>query len=103
MNDEAEAYYRQQESEQKQLHEAMEHQSRETMNVERLEYNLFSMLKPQLFIDGNQWCVLHGNNIQAGVCGFGSSPHKAILAFNKAWDRDIIELTKGQVRSSDGN
>ena len=35
------------------------------------------------FIDGNEWCVLLGENIQSGICGFGDSPMNAILNFNK--------------------
>jgi len=53
--------------------------------IEREEYNLVSILKPTIKIDGNQWCVLHGENIQDGVCGFGSSPYLAVLDFNKNW------------------
>lgn len=41
-------------------------------------------LKP--FKDGNQWCYLLGDNIQEGVCGFGETPYKAMLAFNKAFN-----------------
>ena len=35
-------------------------------------------IKP--FKDGNQWSFLYGNNIQEGVCGFGSTIDEA------AWD-----------------
>ena len=37
-------------------------------------------LKP--YIDGNQWCILLGENIQDGIVGFGDSPFQAILNFN---------------------
>jgi len=53
--------------------------------VEQAEYNLFVMLKPKLTKDGNQWCVLYGDNIQEGIAGFGDSPYKAILDFNQKW------------------
>lgn len=52
---------------------------------EQSEFNLFSMLKPALKRDGNQWCVLYGKNLQEGICGFGESPHKAIMDFNMQW------------------
>ena len=42
---------------------------------ETSEYNLFSMLKPKIYQDGNEWCVLYGEDIQAGICGFGKSPY----------------------------
>ena len=41
--------------------------------------------KPSLFIDGNQWCALLGENIQEGVVGFGDSPDAAMWAFDEAW------------------
>lgn len=31
--------------------------------------------------DGNAWCVLLGQNLQEGICGFGDTPHEAIMAF----------------------
>ena len=52
------------------------------------------MLKPRLFIDGNKWCALFGENIQDGVAGFGDSPNDAYLAFDKAW---FEELPKKEV------
>ena len=33
--------------------------------------------------DGNQWCVLLGENIQDGICGFGDTPVAAIYEFDK--------------------
>lgn len=38
-------------------------------------------LKP--FKDGNQWCVLAGDNIQEGVCGFGDTIEDALIEFLK--------------------
>lgn len=45
--------------------------------------------RPRLFIDGDQWCALYGENLQDGVAGFGSSPEKAYYAFDKAWWADL--------------
>lgn len=53
--------------------------------IEAEEFNLVALLKPQIFIDGNQWCVLYGENLQDGVAGFGDSPILAVYDFNKAW------------------
>jgi hypothetical protein len=39
----------------------------------------------ELFQDGDQWCVLHGENLQEGIAGFGDTPDDALIAFNKAW------------------
>ena len=41
--------------------------------------------KPKLYRDGNQWCALLGDDLQSGVCGFGTSPHAAMMAFDQAW------------------
>lgn len=42
----------------------------------------FVQLKPKLYIDGNQWCVLYGDNIQEGLVGFGDTPAKAVVDFD---------------------
>ena len=44
------------------------------------------------FRDGNQWCVLLGDDIQSGVAGFGDSPAKAISAFERAMHTPISDL-----------
>ena len=51
--------------------------------------------KPKLSIDGNQWCALFGENLQDGVAGFGDSPAKAMLAFDRAWETPLqnVEVT----------
>lgn len=45
----------------------------------------FMMLKPKIFIEGNKWCALYGENLQDGVAGFGDSPELASWDFDKAW------------------
>ena len=40
--------------------------------------SLFTLYRP-LFVDGNQWCALYGENIQDGV----DTPEK-VKAFNEA-------------------
>lgn len=61
-------------------------QSRLSAAIEAEEMNLFSILKPKLFKDGNQFCVLYGEDLQSGIAGFGSTPRLAIYDFNKQWD-----------------
>lgn len=58
------------------------------------QFKLFSMLKPKIYKDGNQWCVLLGDNLQDGVCGFGESPFKAITDFDKNFYSQISEGEK---------
>lgn len=47
---------------------------------------------PKLYRDGNQWCALFGDELQSGVCGFGDSPHAAMMAFDKAWYEPIPKM-----------
>lgn len=57
---------------------------------EASDFNLIGILKPEIKIDGNQWCVLYGENLQDGVVGYGKSPHLAVLDFNKAWYANYV-------------
>lgn len=41
--------------------------------------------RPKLFMDGNKWCALYGDNLQDGVAGFGDSPADAMWDFDKTW------------------
>ena len=41
--------------------------------------------RPKLIRDGNQWCALHGDDLQSGVAGFGDSPQAAMFDFDKEW------------------
>jgi len=43
------------------------------------------LMRPAIFIDGNQWCALYGDNLQDGVAGFGDSPALAAYGFDRAW------------------
>jgi len=43
------------------------------------------LMRPKIYMDGDSWCALYGENIQDGVCGFGDSPEKAALSFDKKW------------------
>lgn len=45
--------------------------------------------KPRLFIDGNMWCALYGENLQDGVAGFGGSPELAYQDFDKNWINNL--------------
>ena len=63
------------------------HQSEMNTLIQKQEYNLFSMLKPSLLIDGNQWVCLYGENLQVGIAGFGDTPYMAILSWNKEWHK----------------
>ena len=47
------------------------------------------ILRPRLFIDGNRWCALYGENLQKGVAGFGKTPALAFQDFDKAFDTPL--------------
>jgi len=40
---------------------------------------------PRLFLDGNQWCALYGENLQEGIAGFGNTPSDALADFNNSF------------------
>ncbi len=44
-----------------------------------------TLMRPKVYPDGNQWCVLYGDNLQEGVAGFGDSPELAMADFDKNW------------------
>ena len=43
------------------------------------------LMRPKVYVDGNKWCALYGENLQEGVSGFGDSPAVAMAAFDAAW------------------
>ncbi len=43
------------------------------------------LMRPSLTRDGNMWCALYGENLMEGVAGFGETPRKACLDFDKNW------------------
>jgi hypothetical protein len=42
--------------------------------------------------DGDQWCVLWGDNLQVGISAFGKTPYEAMAHFDTA-----IRIPKGSV------
>lgn len=36
-------------------------------------------------MDGNQWCVFYGEDLQTGIAGFGDTPMQAMREFDKAF------------------
>lgn len=80
------------ESSQRQHHNEIQHQIKlETLETEQ-QYLRFSTLKPKIFKDGNQWCVLLGENIQEGIAGFGNTPNEAIINWDGEFYKTIKEL-----------
>ena len=69
-------------------YQSIEHQENLNLILTKQYYILFSMLKPKLYKDGSEWCVLYEENIQEGIVGFGSTPLKAILDWNQQWSKE---------------
>lgn len=69
-------------------------QNQSIMNrlIEQEEINLFSILKPSISIDGNQYCVLYGKDLHDGVCGFGSTMIEAIHNFNLEFYKPLTKI-----------
>lgn len=47
--------------------------------------------KPRVFMDGNKWCALYGDNIQEGVAAFGDTPQQAMDAFDRVWTTEVAK------------
>lgn len=54
------------------------------------------LMRPKIYIDGDEWCALYGENLQDGVAGFGISPQKAMSDFDREWrsDKQALAPTK---------
>lgn len=50
------------------------------------------LMRPQIFIDGDHWCALYGENLQEGVAGFGKSPAAAMMDFDTNWHKKLPEV-----------
>ena len=50
-----------------------------------------NLLNIRVFIDGDKWCALHGDDLQSGLCGFGDSPAEAILNFDHNFYKKVGE------------
>ena len=48
-----------------------------------------SIFKPKIYIDGDQWCALYGEDLQCGVAGFGKSPADAMWDFDRNWNTPL--------------
>ena len=55
------------------------------------------IFKPRITLDGNMWCVILGENLQDGVCGFGKTPEKAFADFDREFCNGKIVLNKKAV------
>jgi hypothetical protein len=63
----------------------------------------FIQLRPNIFIDGEKWCVLYGQNLQDGVAGFGDTPEQAAINFDIAWLNERTPAARAKMIQSGQN
>jgi hypothetical protein len=64
---------------------SIQHQEQLSLLISEQEYFFVKTYNLIPFKSGDSWCVLLGKDLQSGIVGFGETPHKAVLAFNKAY------------------
>lgn len=42
---------------------------------------IITAFKPKIYLDGDTWCCLYGENLQDGISGFGENPMNAVYNF----------------------
>ncbi len=52
------------------------------------------LFRPKVFVDGDEWCALYGDNIQEGVAAFGTTPDEATRRFDAEWFTKKAALIK---------
>jgi len=57
--------------------------------TETFQISRFDDLQPKIFRDGNEWCVLLGEDIIGGISGFGKTIKLAIQDWNLDLDKKI--------------
>lgn len=58
----------------------------ESIRAAASEYERPSVLyRPRIYVNGDKWCALYGDDPQAGVAGLGDSPAEAMLDFDVTW------------------
>lgn len=44
------------------------------------------LFRPRIFLDGDMWCALYGEDLQNGIAGFGKTVKEAMFAFDNCWN-----------------
>lgn len=69
-------------------YESIQHQEKLNLIISEQELLIVKTFQLKPFKDGDQWCVLLGEDLQVGIAGFGETPMKAILDFNSAFHKN---------------
>lgn len=43
------------------------------------------LYRPRLFVDGDCYCALYGENLHDGIAGFGKTAQEAMRDFDERW------------------
>jgi hypothetical protein len=63
-------------------YESLQHQAKLDYALTKSQLVFIETFNLKPYIDGNQWCILLGENVQEGIFGCGDSPVSAIINFN---------------------
>lgn len=55
------------------------------VETEHQKQRPFMLLKPKLFMEGNQWAAMYGDEPSLSLLGFGDTPEEAARDFDHAW------------------
>lgn len=70
----------------------------ESIRAAASEYERPSVLfRPRIYVDGDKWCALYGDDLESGVAGFGDSPAEAMLDFDACWNKKLGQSKDGGV------
>jgi hypothetical protein len=47
------------------------------------------LFRPRLFMEGNRWTALYGQDHLNGVAGFGKTPDQAMRDFDRRWYDEV--------------
>lgn len=60
--------------------------------------------RPRVFRDGDQYCALHGEDLQCGIAGFGDTPAQAVESYWEAFQTsDATHLAALNVAQGGGD
>lgn len=55
------------------------------------------LFRPRLYLDGNMYCALYGDDLMSGCAGFGRTADAAMEDFDKNWrSQEAPKLTEGK-------
>ena len=54
------------------------------------------LFKPKVYIEGDVWCAMYGDNLQDSVLGFGKSPSDAMHDFDRNWHTNLSNVCRGE-------